>query len=102
MKKLSLTKTTAFVAAAITASFIVSANEKLPEIVVAEKQVNAIDTKAFAVLDTDSNGLLSKEEVKVSKNSMLASSFSKIDTNADASLSPEELSTFVNQAKTKI
>ena len=63
MKKLSLTKTTAFVAAAITASFIVSANESLPEIVVAEKQSQNIDKTVFDALDTDKNGLLSMEAV---------------------------------------
>lgn len=104
MRNLSLTKVSLFVATAITASFIVNANEKVEADVVKVKQATTevakkSDAVAFSSLDANKDGELSLAEVKASNNQLLARTFSEIDRNADNLLSQKELESYVASAK---
>jgi len=104
MKSLSLTKVSLFVATAITASFIVNANEKAEADVVKAKNattevVKKSDAVAFSSLDTNKDGELSLSEVKASNNKLLARTFSEIDSNSDNLLTQKELESYVASAQ---
>ena len=101
MKTISLTQVTTLVWVAFTASFFVNADDSNPAL----NQSSAAlvqDQFIFSSLDTDKDGALSKDEVKVSKNKLLAESFAEIDANSDGVLSKEELVIFVETAKVEI
>ncbi|OUR80920.1 hypothetical protein A9Q75_09660 [Colwellia psychrerythraea] len=114
MDSISLTQVTAFVVAVSMASFLVNADDDLAytnednTVVNAENSANAEaiqkaieavkepnDKFTFTSLDTDKNGMLSRQEVVDGKNEWLVKSFTKIDSNADESLTEQELVDFV-------
>ena len=114
MDSTSLTQVTAFVVAVSMASFLVNADDDLAytnednTVVNAENSANAEaiqkaievvkepnDKFTFTSLDTDKNGMLSRQEVVDGKNEWLVKSFTKIDSNADESLTEQELVDFV-------
>ncbi len=105
MKNISLTKVSVMVFTAITASFIVNANdsaianESFIEVAAIDQSKQKIDKIAFNAIDTDKNGLLSLEEVMASNNQVLVTSFKKIDSNADSSVSQQELTSFLATSK---
>jgi Ca2+-binding EF-hand superfamily protein len=98
MKNISLTQVTVVVWIAFTASFFVNADDSAKEL---NQKSSALvqDQFIFNSLDTNKDGALSKEEVKVSKNQLLTKSFQQIDGNNDGLLSKEELVAFVETAK---
>jgi Ca2+-binding EF-hand superfamily protein len=98
MKNINLTQVTTLVWVAFTASFFVSADDSSAEL---NQTSSALvqDQFIFSSLDTDKDGSLSKEEVKASKNKLLAKSFKEIDSNDDGLLSKAELVDFVETAK---
>ena len=97
MKTISLTQVTALVWVAFTASFFVNADDSSVELD-HKSSVLVQDQFIFNSLDTDKDGALSKAEVEASKNKLLAKSFQQIDSNADGLLSKEELVDFVETA----
>lgn len=101
MKTISLTQVTALVWVAFTASFLVNADES-NAVINQSSAALAQDQFIFSSLDTDKDGALSKDEVEVSKNKLLAESFADIDANNDGVLSKEELVIFVETAKVEI
>ena len=95
----NLKKVTLVVVSSLVATFSVNANE--PVKVANEIDTVAVDTVAkvnltsfLSQFDNDNNGLLSKEEVAVSKNKVLIDNFDDIDTNNDGGLSENELASF--------
>lgn len=114
MDSISLTQVTAFVVAVSMASFLVNADDDVANsnedntVVNTENSANAEaiqkaieavkepnDKFTFTSLDTDKNGMLSRQEVVDGKNEWLVKSFTKIDSNADESLTEQELVDFV-------
>jgi len=111
MDSISLTQVTAFVVAVSMASFLVNADDDLAYTNEDNTVVNAANAEAiqkaievvkepndkftFTSLDTDKNGMLSRQEVVDGKNEWLVKSFTKIDSNADESLTEQELVDFV-------
>jgi len=98
MKTISLTQVTTLVWVAFTASFFVNADDSAIDL---NQKPSALiqDQFIFSSLDTDKDGALSKEEVKASKNKLLARSFAEIDGDGNGLLSKEELVAFVETAK---
>lgn len=100
MKKVSLIKVTALVAAALLGSAIVSAEdvnsdtEKSIETLTKPETVNLVETKVipvvFDALDKSKDGQISKREVKASNNEKLKLIFDSLDSNKDAMLSKDE------------
>ncbi len=101
MRNISLLKLSAVVVSASMASFFVSADEV--SITSADKKPAQVQTQeksgvekiAFSALDTNKDGKLSKQEVSVSQNQLLAQAFSKIDLNADDELTQDELDSYI-------
>jgi len=101
MKTISLTQVTTLVWVAFTASFFVSADDSTT-VLKPESSALIQDQFIFSSLDTDKDGALNKTEVKASKNKLLAKSFNEIDSNGDGLLSKEELVAFVETAKVNV
>lgn len=100
MKKVSLIKVTAVVAAVLLGSAMVSAEdvksdvEKSLETLTKPEAVNLVETKVipvvFDALDKSKDGQISKREVKASNNEKLKLIFDSLDLNKDAMLSKDE------------
>ncbi len=110
MDSISLTQVTAFVVTVSMASFFVNADDALAHpnennpVVHAEKSASAEaigevkapnDKFTFTSLDTDKNGMLSRQEVVAGKNEWLVKSFTQMDSNTDDSVTEQELVDFV-------
>lgn len=105
MNNLSLVKITLGVAFATVATFIVNANEILPNVSevknsVAIESTASLPAKTFSQLlsqfDADNNGALSESELSTSDNEALKIAFKSLDANEDANISEDEFSTYVN------
>lgn len=95
MNNLSLVKITLGVAFATVATFIVNANEILPNVSevkrsVAIESTASLPAKTFSQLlsqfDADNNGALSESELSTSGNEALKIAFKSLDANEDANI----------------
>ena len=115
MKNISLLEVTAFVLVATVSSITVQANAEpkdgdkakpvMAKVEQAQESVKAdqllAHDKLFAPLDIDSNGVISEQELSMTKNKLLKKQFSKIDSNADKGISEEELKSFLAKVDIK-
>lgn len=105
MNNMSLVKITLGVAFATVATFLVNANEILPEVTEVKSAVVMETTasspeKTFSQLlsqfDADNTGTLSESELSASGNEALKSAFKSLDANEDGSISEDEFSAYIN------
>lgn len=119
MKNISLLEVSALVFVAIVCSITVKANEELtekatlaqtqpePQIKTSVEAKTAsigemiAHNKFFAPLDIDNNGVISEQELGMSKNKLFKEQFQKIDTNKDQGISEEELKSFLAKVDIK-
>lgn len=99
MKNVSLVKVTLMVAATSFCSFIVTAEDKLLQEASMQLSEVKVIPVAFSALDTNKDGVLSKEEVNAGSNASLSSAFDKLDVNSDAQLSEDEFNQAVADVK---
>ena len=98
MNNVSLMKVTGLVVVAAFASAMVNANEE-PKTAVSTVSQLVDEKELFIPLDTDKNGLLSKQEVLESSNTLLQKEFAKIDVNSDSDISQEEFKVYLSKVK---
>ncbi|REL34388.1 hypothetical protein [Thalassotalea euphylliae] len=113
MKNISLLEVSALVFAVAVCSITVQANEDPKEKAALDKAKAQMEEKPvkaghmvshdklFAPLDIDSNGVISEQELSMSKNKLLKEQFKKIDRNEDKGISEEELKSFLAKVDVK-
>ena len=104
MKNVSLLKVTFMVVVAALASSLVNADDAV-EKVVEQKQPILVPQIQFSELieklDSDKNGMLSEEEVSVTKSKLLQDEFKKMDSNQDNQIDEAEYNSYLAEVKDK-